>query len=210
MSNELAYQIRKLSEFYSKMAKGVSDLQMQVKTLMELSKGLDLTEPERIERAAARVQPKYYNIEIPFTTGTTARTTGSTTTDATGYFLLTRIYFAFRVTLAGDAELGKWRPMSSGHPAIASSEQQAAADMTDTIDFSWNYSTGASDKARASNDIPGDLTYREDRTVVLPCPDIIVPASTVFFTVVPHKAVDSTGTMVITLCGKNCMELMDV
>jgi len=169
-----------------------------------------LSYADRIVACAEKVVPFRYNIQIDFTTGDQNRAPGSVTIDQDGWFLHDRIYVSYRVELAQDVNDGRYRPISSGNPEIAAGAAVAAAHVTDVPDFVWELVEGSSQRGRQNNvPTPGDVLYRQDRDGILFHPDVFPPSSVVTMFVTPLRAIESSGVMVFTLEGRQCLNVIE-
>ena len=181
----------------------------KVDTLEKMLAG-KMSYADRIVACAEKVIPFRYNIQIDLTTNTQARTPGSVTIDQDGWFLHDRIYASLRVNLALDALDGRYRPISSGNPAIAGSAAIAGAQRADTFDFVWELVEGSSQRGRQNNvPTPGCILFRQDYDGKLMHPDVFPPASVVTVFVTPLRAVESTATLVFTLEGRQCLNVIE-
>lgn len=181
----------------------------KVETLEKMLAG-KLSYADRIVACAEKVIPFRYNVQIDLATGTQTRTPGAVTIDQDGWFLHDRIYASLRVTLAGDALVGRFRPMSSGNPQIAGNAAIAAAQIADTMDFVWELVEGSSQRGRQNNvPTPGDILFRQDYDGKLMHPDVFPPSSVVTVYVTPLRAVESAATLVFTLEGRQCLNVIE-
>jgi len=176
--------------------------------LEQLLVGKEPTQKDRLVACAAKIVPFRYNLEINFAAATTARTPGTVTITQDGYFLLDRVYACWRPTAGGNA--GRFQPVSSGNPVIAGAELQAAGAIADLFNFNWELVEGAAQRTRQDIATPGDILYRTDNDGYMQkYPDIFMPASVVTAFVTPLEAVNSAGTFILVLEGRQLLNVVE-
>lgn len=200
---------------YNKMAAAVRKMHSKVESLGDIKAQLDLikassrdlTFREKMIEEAEKVIPYTNVIEITLA-NTTARTTQSLTVSQEGWFFIDRIYASFRPT--AGAQLGRWRPVSSGNATVAGAELQAAGLTVGLLNFYWEYAEGRAQRTRQNLPVPGDILYRSDNDgfVAPGLGDGIGPNATVTFHITPSVAPGVAGVCVISLVGIQCLGVL--
>lgn len=193
---------QRLRSFDTTLKTRLDDLTRRYDRLDALLAGRRPTTAELIVAGAEKVVPFTYNIDIALTVASTARQGGVATINQDGYFLLDRIMFAYRMT--AGVNVGRFRPISTGNPAVAA----AAAAIADELDFLWEISDGTAQRLRQENPTPGCIVFRQDRDGFLPAPDVFPPASTVNVFITPLVAPASTNVFTVSLIGRQCLNVL--
>lgn len=203
--NNVAAAIRKLQK---RVLTGEEMVVQRLERLDKLLVGREPTEVDRLISCAAKIVPFKYNIEIEIPQQAQNRIPGSVTITQEGYFLLDRIYVTYRPT--EGALIGRFRPVSSGHPVIAGAELQAAAEVANKLDFLIELVEGAAQRGRQDIATPGDIFYRLDNDgYSLNHPDVFIPASVITTYITPLVATTSEGIATVTLDGRQLLNVVE-
>jgi len=198
-ANAVAQKFRELDATLK--ARG-DDLTRRYDKLDALLAGRRPTTAELILAGSEKVVAFKYNLDIALTVGSTGRQGGTIQINQEGYFLLDRIYAAYRMT--AGANVGRFRPISTDNPPVA----VGAAAIADELDFLWEMSDGTAQRLRQENATPGAILFRQDDDGKYREPDVFPPGTTINLFVTPLVAPASTNIFTFTLEGRQCLNVL--
>lgn len=227
-TNEYGYLIRKLTEMNQAIMGQSNALMLQNQALLREHSDLKskLTELEQkfalekgtvqaryIEDIPGKRVPYLYGVNIEFATAATApaRTTGTITISQDGPFVAVDIWVTWRVTLTGDANIGRYFPVSSGDPhsgvvlVVAGAGNDTFRD--DMVDFLIDFTDAGADRQLQNIPIPGH--FFQDRPLRLNVPWFLERNSAVTVGVSQLRGIDSTGILNINLVGYRILQPID-
>jgi hypothetical protein len=179
----------------------------QVLSRIDALEGRQLSFRRYTELNAAKTIPFVYQIQVSLTSGATDRATGAANISEEGWFFLDRLHMTWVPETGANA--GRFRPISSGNPTIAGSQEVAGSAVDDTLDFFYEYSDGRAERDRQDRALPSDMLYRSDSDGILgPEGDAFGPNSTVRFYITPSVAPGTDGILYIQLQGVQCLDVL--
>lgn len=226
--NEYGYLIRKLTEMNQAIMGQSNALMSQNQALLgehtDLKNKLTKLEQEfalekgtvqarYIEDIPGKRVPYLYGVNVEFATAATApaRTTGTITVSQDGPFVAVDIWCTWRVTLTGDANIGRFFPVSSGDPhsgvvlVVAGAANDTFRD--DMVDFLIDFTDAGADRQLQNIPIPGHLF--QDRPLRLNVPWFLERNSAVTVGVTQLRGIDSTGIFSVEMHGYKIIAPID-